>query len=235
MTVQGASHSSSAAANSALQSSKRLLIVDDHPVFRHGICRLLERLDSVAVCGEADNSQTALQAMRQLEPEIAILDLTLPGTNGIELIKLMLAERPRLLILVVSMHEESLYALRSLRAGARGYVMKHQAIEHLTEALQKIMEGGIYVSPQFSEKLVFKAIQGSDSDLASPIDKLSDREVEVLQLFGHGKSTREVAEALHLSVKTIETHRAHIKEKLGFKEADEMTKFAIEWVASTEG
>ncbi len=233
MTAQGTSpHSSS---NTGLDGAKRLLIVDDHPVFRHGICRLLDRVEGVAVCGEAENAQTALEAMRHLEPDLAMLDLTLPGTNGIELIKLMLAERPRLLILVVSMHEESLYALRSLRAGARGYVMKHQAIEHLTDALQKVIAGGIYVSPQFSEKLVFKAIQGSDSDMASPVDKLSDREVEVLQLFGRGRSTREVAEALHLSVKTIETHRAHIKEKLGFKEADEMTKFAIEWIASTEG
>lgn len=233
MTAQGTSpHSPS---HAGLDGAKRLLIVDDHPVFRHGICRLLDRVEGVTVCGEAENAPSALEAMRNLEPDLAMLDLTLPGTNGIELIKLMLAERPRLLILVVSMHEESLYALRSLRAGARGYVMKHQAIEHLTDALQKVIAGGIYVSPQFSEKLVFKAIQGSDSDLASPIDKLSDREVEVLQLFGRGKSTREVAEALHLSVKTIETHRAHIKEKLGFKEADEMTKFAIEWVASTEG
>jgi DNA-binding NarL/FixJ family response regulator len=231
MTAQGASPHQS----SGLNGSKRLLIVDDHPVFRHGISRLLERFEGVTVCGEAENAQTALEAMRQLEPDIAMLDLTLPGTNGIELIKLMLAERPRLLILVVSMHEESLYALRSLRAGARGYVMKHQALDNLAEALKKVIEGNIYVSPEFSEKLVFKAIQGSDSDLASPIDKLSDREVEVLQLFGHAKSTREVAEALHLSVKTIETHRAHIKEKLGFKEAEEMTKFAIEWVASTEG
>jgi DNA-binding NarL/FixJ family response regulator len=133
------------------------------------------------------------------------------------------------------MHDESLYALRALRAGAKGYVMKQQAMENVLDALRKVVSGGIYVSPEFSEKLVFRAIQGSESDLASPVDKLSDRELEVLQLFGHGKSTREIAEMLHLSVKTIETHRAHIKEKLGFKDAEGMVKFAVEWVTASEG
>lgn len=213
----------------------RLLIVDDHPVFRHGIGQLLSKLPDITVCGEAENAATALDAMRRLEPEVAMIDVSMPGTNGIELIKLMLAEHPRLLILVVSMHDESLYALRALRAGAKGYVMKQQAMDCFVEALRKVISGGIYVSPQFSERLVFKAIQGSDTDLGSPVDKLSDRELEVLQLFGRGKSTREIAERLHLSVKTIETHRAHIKEKLGFKDAEALVKFATEWIAAEEG
>jgi DNA-binding NarL/FixJ family response regulator len=217
------------------KAAYRLLIVDDHPVFRHGITQLIGKLPDVAICGEAENAQTALEAMRRLKPDVALIDVSMPGTNGIELIKLMLAEQPRLLILIVSMHDESLYALRALRAGAKGYVMKQQAIDNVLEALRKVMNGGIYVSPQFSERLVFKAIQGSDTDLGSPVDKLSDRELEVLQLFGRGKSTREIAERLHLSVKTIETHRAHIKEKLGFKDADEMVKFAVEWMTAAEG
>jgi DNA-binding NarL/FixJ family response regulator len=219
----------------AKSGTKRLLIVDDHPVFRHGISQLIAQLKEVAICGEAENAQAALTMMRTLRPDVVLLDVSMPGTNGIELIKVMLAEQPRLSILVLSMHDESLYALRALRAGAKGYVMKQQAMENVLDALRKVVSGGIYVSPEFSEKLVFRAIQGSESDLASPVDKLSDRELEVLQLFGHGKSTREIAEMLHLSVKTIETHRAHIKEKLGFKDAEGMVKFAVEWVTASEG
>ena len=219
----------------AEQAPRRLLIVDDHPVFRHGISQLIKGLQEVEICGEAESASAALGAMRKLQPDLALVDVSMPGTNGIELIKLMLAEQPRLLILVLSMHDESLYALRALRAGARGYVMKQQATESVLTALRKVISGGIYVSPEFSERLVFKAIQGSSSDLGSPVDKLSDRELEVLQHFGRGNSTREIAERLHLSIKTIETHRAHIKEKLGFKTGDEMLKFAVEWMASTEG
>ena len=215
-------------------TGKRLLVVDDHPVFRHGICQLLEQFSEVAVCGEAANAQHALEAMRQLKPEVVLMDVSMPGTNGIELIKHMLAEQPALLIIMISMHDESLYALRALRAGAKGYVMKQQAMENIMEALRKVIGGGIYISPQFAEKLIFKTIQGSECDLGSPVDKLSDRELEVLQLFGRNKTTREIAEALHLSVKTVETHRLHIKEKLGFKDADEMMKFAIEWVELSE-
>jgi DNA-binding NarL/FixJ family response regulator len=209
--------------------------VDDHPVFRHGISQILEQCRDVEICGQAENAQAALAAMRQHHPDVVLLDVSMPGTNGIELIKLMLAEQPRLHILVVSMHDESLYALRALRAGAKGYVMKQQAMNSVLDALRKVIGGGIYVSPEFSEKLVFKAIHGSDGELGSPVDTLSDRELEVLQLFGRGKSTREIAEALHLSVKTIETHRSHIKEKLGFKDAEKMVKFAVEWMAATEG
>jgi DNA-binding NarL/FixJ family response regulator len=219
----------------ATTASKRLLIVDDHPVFRHGIIQLLGKLEDVTVCGEADNSLGALEAMRLHKPDVVLLDVCMPGTNGIELIKLMLAEQPRLIILVLSMHDESLYALRALRAGAKGYAMKQEAMDNVLDALRRVIDGGIYVSPQFSEKLIFKAIHGSNSDLGSPVDKLSDRELEVLQLFGRGKTTREVAETLHLSVKTIETHRAHIKEKLGFKDADELVKFAVEWMTAEEG
>ncbi len=137
--------------------------------------------------GKAGERPLALDAMRRLKPDVALVDVSMPGTNGIELIKLMLAEQPHLMVLVVSMHDESLYALRALRAGAKGYVMKQQAMETVLDALRKVMNGGVYVSPQFSERLVFKAIQGSDSDLGSPVDKLSDRELEVLHFFGRGE------------------------------------------------
>ncbi len=216
-------------------AGKRLLVVDDHPVFRHGICQYLTQVSNHTICGEASNAQLALEAMRLHQPDVVLLDVSLPGTNGIELIKHMLAERPNLIILMLSMHDESLYALRALRAGAKGYVMKQQTMDHILEALHKVTHGGIYVSPQFSEKLIFKTIAGSTGDLGSPVEKLSDRQLEVLQLFGRNKSTREISETLHLSVKTIETHRTHIKEKLGFKDADELMTFALEWMTTLEG
>ncbi len=226
--------SPSPAASHPPTGTHRLMIVDDHPVFRHGIRQLIGQLPEVTICAEAENAPLALDAMRRLKPDVALIDVSMPGTNGIELIKLMLAEEPRLIVLVVSMHDESLYALRALRAGAKGYVMKQQAMETVLDALRKVMGGGVYVSPQFSERLVFKAIQGSESDLGSPVDKLSDRELEVLQHFGRGESTRAIAERLHLSVKTIETHRAHIKEKLGFKDAEALVKFATEWTIAAD-
>ncbi len=213
---------------------KRILIVDDHPVLRRGMATLISHQADFEICGEADNAQSGLQAMREQQPHIALVDITLPGTDGLELIKLMLAEQPKLRILVVSMHDESLYALRSLRAGAKGYLMKAEALEQIITALRKITAGDIYVTPRFSERLVFKAIHSLEGGMGSPVDRLSDRELEVLRLLGKGLGTRDIARTLHLSVKTIETHRAHIKEKLGFKEAAEMVRFAIDWAVHEE-
>lgn len=210
---------------------RRVLIVDDHPVFRHGIMALINAEADLEVCGEASSSPTALDAMRTLKPDIALLDISLPGTNGIELIKLMKAEYPKLPLLMLSMHDESLYALRALKAGALGYVMKAEALTHVLDALRKALKGEIYVSPRLSERLIFQAIQSVDGSSGSPVDRLSDRELEVLELLGRGFGTKEIAGELHLSVKTIETHRAHIKEKLGFRDAGEMVRFAIDWVA----
>jgi DNA-binding NarL/FixJ family response regulator len=212
----------------------RLLVVDDHPLYRHGLTRYLGDLPDFEVVGEASTSQGALDVMRTLQPDVAILDISLPGSDGIELIKLMLSEHPRMHVLVLSMHEETLYALRALRAGAKGYVMKQDTATQVAEALRKVVAGGIYVSPRFAERLVFQAIHASEWDFGSPVDKLSDRELEVLRLFGRGLGTRKVADSLHLSVKTIETHRSHIKEKLGFKTAEELVQFAVDWVATEE-
>ena len=209
---------------------KRVLIVDDHPVFRKGMAALLADRSDFSVCGEADDGSGALDALRKLQPDAALVDISMPGMNGIELSKMMLAEQPKLSIIILSMHDESLYALRALRAGAKGYVMKAEASNQVVEALRKVSTDGIYVSAKFCERLVFRAIQSPDSDIATPIDLLSDRELEVLQLMGKGQGTRDIAETLHRSIKTIETHRMHIKEKLGFKDAVELVKFAFEWV-----
>jgi DNA-binding NarL/FixJ family response regulator len=213
---------------------QRVLIIDDHPLLRRGMATLISSQPDFEICAEADHAQSGLQAMRETTPHIALVDITLPGTDGLELIKLMLSEQPKLRILVVSMHDESLYALRALRAGAKGYLMKAEAIEQIVTALRKISAGDLYVTPRFSERLVFRAIQSLENGMGSPVDRLSDRELEVLRLLGKGLGTRDIAKNLHLSVKTIETHRAHIKEKLGFKEAAEMIRFAIDWAVHEE-
>lgn len=217
--------------SSAQAVKRRVLIVDDHPVFRHGIAALINAEPDLMVCGDAASSPAALDAMRNLYPDVALLDISLPGTNGVELIKLMKAEQPKLPLLMLSMHDESLYALRALRAGALGYVMKAEALTNVLDALRKVLKGEVYVSPRLSERLIFQAIQSVDGGTGSPVDKLSDRELEVLELMGRGFGTKQIAGELHLSVKTIETHRAHIKEKLGFRDAGEMVRFAIDWVA----
>ncbi len=209
----------------------RLLLVDDHPVFRRGIAGLISDEPDFEVAAEASDSASALGAMRDAEPDLALVDVSLPGHNGIELVKLMLAERPKLKILMLSMHDESLYALRALRAGAKGYVMKAEAMTNVLSALRKVAAGDIFVSEKVANQLIFKAIGSDDGGSGSPVDILSDRELEVLELLGRGYPTRDIAERLHLSVKTIETHRAHIKEKMNFKDASEMIRFAVEWTA----
>jgi DNA-binding NarL/FixJ family response regulator len=214
---------------------KRVLLVDDHAVVRKGLSAMIAEEPDLMVCGEAETAPHALEAMRRLEPDVALLDISMPGTNGIELIKAMLAERPKLPILMLSVHDESLYALRALRAGAKGYLMKSEAVPEIFAALRKVLAGETYVSPRLGERLVFQAIQSQNGSLlGSPVDKLSDRELEVLHHLGKGHGTREIAVTLNLSVKTVETHRAHIKEKLGVKDSAEMVRFALDWVALEE-
>jgi DNA-binding NarL/FixJ family response regulator len=215
-------------------TKKKILLVDDHPIFRHGLTELLDRQADLVVCGHADSAPAALEQMRQLKPDLAILDITLRGTNGIELVKLMKAEAPHLPILVLSMHDESLYALRALKAGALGYVMKADGVQPVLDAIYRALQGKLFVSQRLGEKLIFKAIHASEGDSPSPVDRLSDRELEVLVMLGRGHSTRSIAKEINLSVKTVETHRAHIKEKLGFADANEMVRFAIDWAAHQE-
>jgi DNA-binding NarL/FixJ family response regulator len=213
---------------------KRILLVDDHPIFRHGLEDLLKKQDDLMICGHADSAPAALEKMRNLHPDLAIVDVSINGANGIELVKQMRAEVPHLAILVLSMHDESLYALRALKAGALGYVMKAEALQHVIEAVRRVLDGRIFVSPRFGEQLIFKAVHGSENGAPSPVDRLSDRELEVLMMLGKGHNTKSIAKGLNLSVKTIETHRAHIKEKLGFSDASEMVRFAIDWVTHQE-
>ncbi len=218
---------------SSRQEKKRVLVVDDHPVFRHGITALINAESDMEVCGDAGAAAAALGAMRSLKPDVAMLDISLPGPNGIELIKQLKAEFPKLPILVLSMHDESLYALRALRAGALGYAMKAEALTQVVAGLRKVLSGEIYLSERFSKMLIFQAVQAADSGTGSPVDRLSDRELEVLQFLGRGFGTNGIAEELNLSAKTIETHRAHIKEKLGLQDAKELVRFAVDWAAQS--
>jgi len=220
--------------NQKAKLTKRILIVDDHPLFRSGLAELLTQQKDLEVCGQADSAPEALDQMRKHRPDLAIIDVSLHGTNGIELVKLMKAEQPNLAILILSMHDETLYALRALKAGALGYLMKAEAVDHVLRAVRRVLEGNLFVSPRFGEKLIFKAINGSGTGSESPVDSLSDRELEVLTLLGKGHSTKSIAQNLNLSIKTVETHRAHIKEKIGLRDSNEMTRFAVDWVTHQE-
>lgn len=209
----------------------RILIVDDHPLFRHGIADLINAEPDLEVCGEADNAPSALEGIRHLSPDLATIDISLRGANGIELLKSIKAEHPKLPLLVLSMHDESLYALRSLRAGARGYIMKQEALDRVMSAIRQVLHGELYVSPSMSGRMIEEFVQGgTGSGGCSIADKLTDRELEILQLIGQGHGVQQIARELNLSAKTVETHRAHIKEKLNFQTARELARFAVQWV-----
>jgi len=213
-----------------LPDAKRIVIVDDHPLFRKGLEQLIHSDGAFAVCGEAGNASEAMDVIRKLDPDLAIVDLSLPGANGIELIKNVRAEFPKLPILVLSMHDESLYALRALRAGAEGYVMKHEAMANVIQAIHEVFSGRPYLSPAMAAQVITKFAHRESEGEPDAVGRLSDRELEVLELIGKGREVREIANRLHLSPKTVETHRAHIKEKLQLKNARDVVRFAVQWI-----
>jgi DNA-binding NarL/FixJ family response regulator len=206
-----------------------VLVVDDHPIIRHGVCQTLGLEPDLQVVAEASSATEALDALRTFSADLAVIDVSLNGTNGIELIKQIRNEHPRLPILVLSMHDESLYALRAVRAGAGGYIMKREAPDLLLTAVRKVLGGEVYLSPAL-ERRARPAEEPAAA--ANPIDALSDRELEVLDLVGQGHHTRDIAQRLDLSSKTIETHRLNMKDKLGLKTAPELIRYAVNWVRS---
>ncbi len=210
--------------------AKRIVIVDDHPLFRKGLEELIHSDGAFAVCGEAGNAGEAMDVIRRLNPDLAIVDLSLPGANGIELLKNIRAEFPKLPILVLSMHDESLYALRALRAGAEGYVMKHEAMANVITAIREVFNGRPYLSPAMAAQVITKFAHRQDEGEADAVERLSDRELEILELIGKGKEVREIAKLLHLSPKTVETHRSHIKDKLDLKNSRDVARFALQWL-----
>jgi DNA-binding NarL/FixJ family response regulator len=212
--------------------AKRIVIVDDHPLFRKGLEQLIHSDGTFTVCGEAGSAAEAMEVIRKLDPDLVIVDLTLPGANGIELIKNIRAESPKLPILVLSMHDESLYALRALRAGAKGYVMKHEAMTNVVQAIHEVFNGRPYLSPAMASQVITKFAQGPSKGEVDATEGLSDRELEILELIGKGNEVSRIAKTLHLSPKTIETHRAHIKEKLNLANARQVARFAVQWVSA---
>ena len=215
--------------------AKRIVIVDDHPLFRKGLAELIHsEKNHFAVCGEADNAAKAMEVIRKLNPELAIVDLSLPGANGIELIKNIRAEFPKLPVLVLSMHDESLYAVRALRAGADGYVMKHEAMANVLHAIHEVFNGRPYLSPTMAAQVITKFAHRQAEGETDAVERLSDRELEILEFIGKGHDVRQIAKLLHLSPKTVETHRAHIKEKLQLKNAREVARFALQWLNARE-
>ena len=208
-----------------------VFVVDDHPIFRHGIVQLINTEPDFFVCGEASSAPQALSALRTVDADAAVLDVSLQGTNGIELLKQIRAEHPDLPVLMLSMHDEKHYALRALRAGAAGYIMKREDGDTFLSALRRVVAGETVVSPTFGQELIYRVVSSETSQSDSPINVLTDREVEVLQLIGEGRSSREIAVNLNLSVKTVESHRLHMKEKLRLKNAAELVRFATDWVA----
>ena len=207
----------------------KVLIVDDHPVVRYGLLQMLSNEPDLEVCGEAASAQEALALVDQRKPDVAIVDISLKGTNGIELVKQIHAMRPEARILVSSMHDEKLFAERALRAGANGYINKQVAITEMVGAIRRVLSGKVYLSAPMTERMVERAARLDSDASRSVIQRLSDRELEVFSLLGDGLSTREVAQRLNLSVKTIETHRAQIKRKLGLRNSTELIQRAVEW------
>jgi len=212
-------------------SSKcRVFVVDDHPIVRQGLAQMINRESDLTVCGEAEEAAAALQAIGVENPDILIVDISLVGPDGLDLVKNVRLRYPALPVLILSMHDESIYAERALRAGANGYIMKHEAAEKVLLAVRQILNHEIYVSERVANRILHHYISGSSTGKQSPLADLSDRELEVFRLIGEGHSTRTIAEQLHLSIKTVESYQAHIKEKLSLKNGRELVQHAIQWV-----
>ncbi len=209
-------------------STKRLLIVDDHPMMRQGLTQLIDNEPDLRVGAEADSAAAALELVIRQKFDLVVLDVSLPDKNGLEVIKDLRAQKPDLAVLVVSMHDEALYAERVLRAGARGYLMKQEGGKKILAAIRQVLAGQISVSEKMSAQIL-EIFSGRRTGSASPVERLSDREFEVFQLVGQGRGTREIAAHLHLSVKTVEVHRANIKTKLQLRSAVELVRFAVRW------
>jgi DNA-binding NarL/FixJ family response regulator len=208
---------------------RRVLIVDDHPIVRQGLRRIMENEDDLVVCGEAESVREARAAIKELSPDVMIVDISLKQGDGIELVRDVRAHHPQLPILVLSMHDETIYAERMLSAGANGYIMKLAASEQFLVSLRRVLDGGIYVSEAVGNNMIQKFAAGGAYISANPVDRLSNRELQVLHMIGKGMSTRETAASLNLSIKTVESHRQRIKRKLNLHTGTQLVQYAVNW------
>jgi DNA-binding NarL/FixJ family response regulator len=208
---------------------RKVFVLDDHPIIRAGLTMLINREPDLSVCGDAEEMASALQLIDSLRPDILVVDISLNGPDGLDVLKHVRSKNAGLPVLILSMHDETLYAERALRAGANGYIMKQEATERVLVALRRILKREIYVSDRVASKMLRHFVGGAPTSQRSPLEELSDRELEVLRLIGEGQGTRQMAEALHLSVKTVETYQCHLKEKLDLKNSRELVQYAIQW------
>jgi DNA-binding NarL/FixJ family response regulator len=215
------------------KTKRKILLVDDHPLTRHGMAQLIGQQPDLIVCGEAGNAEQALESVRALQPDLVLVDVTLPGKPGLELIKDIAALHAGVSVLVVSMHDENLYAERALRAGARGYLMKSTGGEELIRAIRQVLSGEVYASRELAARIL-DSLSGAGRRPPGVLSILSDREFEVFQLVGEGLTTHEIGARLHISGKTVETHRLRIREKLGLKTPPQLTKYAVRWAGTQE-
>jgi DNA-binding NarL/FixJ family response regulator len=215
------------------EKRERVVIVDDHPLFRERLSELINHELDMEVCGEAENAQQAIDLIRNTAPDLAIVDITLKGSSGLELIKSIKALPIGVPVLVLSMHDESLYAERALRSGATGYITKHESADNVLLAIRRVLAGEVYLSGTMTS-VFLKSLTGGLKSVPRPLDRLTDRELEVLELIGRGHTTRQIAETLQLGVATVDTYRARIKEKMNFRNATELQHFAIRWVRERE-
>jgi DNA-binding NarL/FixJ family response regulator len=213
-----------------LADKKSVLIVDDHPILRKGLSMMINQEPDLVVSGEAEDAHSAMELIDRVKPDMVIVDISLPGIDGVELLKNIRTRFGDLPALVVSMHDESLFAERALRAGARGYIMKQEALEDVLTAIRRVLNGEIFVSSRIATKMLEKLVETDVRKANSPLELLSDRELTVLRLIGQGLGTRQIADNLHLSVKTIESYRMHLKEKLKLSSGTDLLKYAIQWV-----
>jgi DNA-binding NarL/FixJ family response regulator len=218
----------------APRTRQQILVVDDHPIVRFGLRRLLDQQRDLAVCSEAESTEEAEAALRKFHPDLLIVDISLKHGDGIELVKYARAHNPKMPILVLSMHDETIYAERVLAAGANGYVMKQAAPEEFLVALRRVLEGGVYVSEVVGSSMIRKLAAGGRYASADPIERLSNRELQILQIIGSGHSTRDAASALNLSMKTIESHRQRIKRKLNLTTGSQLLQYAVNWFAKSD-
>ena len=212
----------------------RVLLIDDHPIVRQGLALLIDREADLSVCGEAEGAHSAFHAIATLQPDIVLLDISLNGPDGLDVLKEIRMKTGSLPVLILSMHDESIYAERAMRAGANGYIMKHEAADKVITAIRQILGGDVYLSDRLTKRMLQQFVNGSVSP-RDPLAKLSDRELEVYRLIGAGHSTRQIADELHVSTKTIESYQAHIKEKLALRNARELVQHAVEWSVNAKG
>jgi DNA-binding NarL/FixJ family response regulator len=215
-------------------SKYRIFLIDDHPIVRQGLALFIDRESDLMVCGEADGAASAPQAIRDSMPDFIVLDISLDGPDGLDLLKTLRVTYPNLPVLVLSMHDESIYAERALRAGANGYIMKQEATEKVLIAIRHILRGEVYLSDRLTNRMLQQFAHGSVAT-RDPLAKLTDRELEVYRLIGAGHATRQIADELHVSTKTVESYQAHIKEKLSLRNARELVQHAIESTLNTKG